>query len=136
MIIKSQVIDKVGIPLFKKFLHVTSTAQKLTATNIANVSTPGYHSKSIDFKKEMQSVLKNQKVSLNVTNKLHIPTPVRPEKIKVITDRDNSNRSGLNNVDIEREMASLAENKILYTFGTKMLTRKFNALKTVIRGKR
>jgi flagellar basal-body rod protein FlgB len=136
MIIKSQVIDKAGIPFFKKFLRVTSTAQKLTATNIANVSTPGYQSKSINFKKEMQSALKNQKISLNVTNNRHIPALGQPDKIKVIADRDNSNKSGLNNIDIDKEMSSLAENQILYTFGTKMLTRKFNALKTVIRGKR
>lgn len=136
MIIKSQVIDKVGIPLFKKFLHVTSAAQKLTAANIANVSTPGYRSKAIDFKKEMQSALNKSRMSLQVTNKHHIPPADRPKSIKAITDRNNSNKSGLNNVDIDKEMASLAENQILYVFGTKMLTRKFNALKTVIRGRR
>lgn len=136
MILKSQLIDKAGIPFFKKFLHVTSAAQKLTAANIANVSTPGYRSKSINFKKEMLSALRKQKISLNVTSDRHIPTLGRPNKIKVITDKDNSNKSGLNNVDIEKEVSSLAENQILYTFGTKMLTRKFNTLKMVIRGRR
>ena len=54
MIIKDQVIDKVGIPLYKRLLHVTSASQKLTASNIANVSTPGYRGQAVDFKKEME----------------------------------------------------------------------------------
>ena len=135
MIIKDQIINKVGVPLYSKLLHVTSTAQKLTASNISNVSTPGYQSKSLDFKTEMAAALKKKKVMLQTTSSRHIPPVGRPKSIKVINNRDNSNSSGVNNVDIDKEMASLAQNQILYSFGTKMLMRKFNALKGVIRGK-
>lgn len=135
MIIKDQIINKVGVPLYSKLLHITSTAQKLTASNISNVSTPGYQSKSLDFKAEMAAALRNKKVILERTNNRHIPPVGRPKSIKVINNRDNSNSSGVNNVDIDKEMASLAQNQILYSFGTKMLMRKFNALKGVIRGK-
>jgi flagellar basal-body rod protein FlgB len=136
MIIKDQVINKVGIPLLKQLLQVTSASQKLTASNISNVSVPGYQSKSIDFKNEMQAALKKNGIELTVTNERHLPPAGTPKGIKVMTNMDETNSSGVNNVDIDKEMAELAENQILYSYGTKMITRKFNSLKIVIRGKR
>jgi flagellar basal-body rod protein FlgB len=135
MIIQKQVIDKSGIPLFKKLLHVAAGSQKLVANNIANVSTPGYKSKSIDFKKEMQAALQKERVPLQVTNPGHITSAGKPQNIKVITDDSDSNASGMNNVDIDKEMGALAENQILFTFGAKMAMQKFTALKNVIRGR-
>jgi flagellar basal-body rod protein FlgB len=128
-------MNRAGIPLLKRLMNVTSASQKVTAANIANVSVPGYQSKSIDFKAEMQSALKKKKIELKVTNERHIPPTGQPQGIKIIKDVDDSNASGVNNVDVDKEMASVAENQILYAYGSKMLMRKFNTLKTVIRGK-
>jgi flagellar basal-body rod protein FlgB len=135
MIIQKQVIDKSGIPLLKKLLHITTSSQKLVANNIANVSTPGYKSQSLDFKSEIAAALKKQRVPLAVTNPNHIPSPDKPKNIKVITDDSDTNASGVNNVDIDKEMGTLAENQILFTFGAKMAMQKFTALKNVIRGR-
>jgi flagellar basal-body rod protein FlgB len=135
MIINDQVINKVGIPTLKRLMNVVATSQKLTASNIANVSVPDYQSKSIDFKAEMETALKKKKIELQVTNERHLPPAGKPQGIKIIKDLDDSNASGLNNVDIDKETATVAENQILYAYGSKMLMRKFNTLKTVIRGK-
>ncbi|NLI15360.1 MAG: flagellar basal body rod protein FlgB [candidate division Zixibacteria bacterium] len=135
MIIQKQVIEKSGIPLFKKLLHVATVSQKLTANNVANVSTPGYQSQSIDFKKEMQKALHKERVPLSVTNPGHIPSTKKPAEVEIYTDESESNASGVNNVDIDKEMGSLAENQILFTFGAKMAMQKFTALKNVIRGR-
>ncbi|MCD6161887.1 MAG: flagellar basal body rod protein FlgB [candidate division Zixibacteria bacterium] len=135
MIIKDQILNKSGVPLFKNLLRVVSSSQKLTAANVANVSLPGYQSKSIDFKQEMAKAVRKQKITLNVTNERHIPPPGRMRSIKVIKNIDDTNESGVNNVDIDKEMARLAENQILYTYGTKALAKKFYTLKTVIRGR-
>jgi flagellar basal-body rod protein FlgB len=135
MIINDQVINKVGVPTLKRLMNVVATSQKLTASNIANVSVPDYQSKSIDFKDEMRSALKKKKIELQVTNERHLPPMGKPQGIKIIKNIDDSNASGLNNVDIDKETATVAENQILYAYGSKMLMRKFNTLKTVIRGK-
>ncbi len=63
MLIKGKLFDKAGIPLYEKLLKVASSAQKATASNIANVATPGYKTKSVDFKSEMKRLL-NQKSSI------------------------------------------------------------------------
>lgn len=135
MIIRDQVINKIGIPLLKNLMHVTSTSQKLTAANIANVSVPGYQSKSLDFQSEMKKAMGKQKIKLEITNARHMPPANRPEAVKVITNTDNTNSSGINNIDIDKEMATVAENQILYSYGSRMLAKKFGALKSVIRGK-
>jgi len=135
MIIQKQVIEKSGIPLFKKLLHVAAASQKLTANNVANVSTPGFQSQSLDFKKERQKALHKERVPIQVTNPAHIPSVNKPQSLKVIVDESESNASGVNNVDIDKEMGSLAENQILFTFGAKMAMQKFTALKNVIRGR-
>jgi flagellar basal-body rod protein FlgB len=135
MIIQKQVIEKSGIPLYKKLLHISTSSQKLVADNIAHVSTPGYQSKSLDFKSEIQAALGKQKIAVQTTDVRHIPSANSPKQIKVITNEDDTKNSGVNNVDIDKEMGALAENQILYTFGAKMLLQKFNGLRSVIKGR-
>ncbi len=135
MIIKDQVINKVGIPVLKNLMHITSTSQKLTAANVANVATPGFQSKSLDFQAEMQKAMGKQKIKLETTNARHMPPANAPKGIEIVKDPDDINSSGINNVDIDKEMATVAENRILYAYGSRMLASKFNSLKSVIRGK-
>ena len=42
--------------------------------------------------------------------------------------------SGINNVDIDKEMADLAENSIMYKFAAKKLQTYFRTLQEVIKG--
>jgi len=135
MIIKDQVINKVGIPLLKNLMHVTSTSQKLTAANVANVATPGYKSKSLDFQAEMKKAMGKQKIKLETTDARHMPPANTPKAIEIVKEPDDINSSGINNVDVDKEMATVAENQILYSYGSRMLAGKFNTLKSVIRGK-
>ena len=43
--------------LLQGYLKVTSDRQQLIASNIANVDTPGYHTKDINFQTAMQRVI-------------------------------------------------------------------------------
>ncbi|MBD3258580.1 hypothetical protein GF377_09125, partial [candidate division GN15 bacterium] len=47
------IFNKVNVPRFEKFLNLTSLRHRLTSSNIANVSTPGYQARRIDFKAEL-----------------------------------------------------------------------------------
>jgi flagellar basal-body rod protein FlgB len=70
------------------------------------------------------------------THSKHIPlgnSPDRPPKIRVIKSCVNS--TGVNSVDIDQEMAELAQNQIIFQFGSKMLDKKFNALKDAIKSR-
>ena len=49
--------------------------------------------------------------------------------------KDNDNSSGVNNVDIEKEMMNLAEGQLMYEYGAKKLARTFGLLRAAIRGR-
>ena len=57
-------------------------------------------------------------------------------ELKIVEDGDAGNVSGFNNVDIDQEMAELAENNIMFRFSSKRMTQYFQDMQSVIRGGR
>ena len=136
MLINSKLFDKTGIPLYARIAKVASAAQKTTASNISNVGTSGYKVRTVDFKTEMKRFINSKNtVSPSTTDSKHIPLSTSNGGINVkeidITVKD----SGINNVDIEKEMMNLSENQLLYEFGAKKLARTFGVLRAAIRGR-
>jgi flagellar basal-body rod protein FlgB len=136
LLIGGKIFDKAGIPLYERLLKVVSSSQKVTSANIANVSTPGYQKKQVNFKDEMNRYMAPEKtVVAKATDSRHISkgSPRNVVKIKEIKSGDNS--SGVNNVDIEKEMMNLAEGQLMYEYGAKKLARTFGFLRAAIRGR-
>jgi flagellar basal-body rod protein FlgB len=127
--------NKVGVEDYRKFLDITSLQHKLTAGNVANVTTPGYRSQNIDFQAELKRVrdesghLKGLRTDIN-----HIPLGQDPEGSPDI-HRARVARGDLNSVDIDREVTRLAENELMFTVGAKLLQSKFSTLKKIITSK-
>lgn len=135
-LIQNLVINKSGIPLLKKFLDLSSLRHKLIAGNIANISTPRYRSKDINFHGELKKAVDSgNHISGKLTHPAHIPVG-RPRKSEpeVIVNKSQNN-NGINNVDIDREVAQLAQNHIYYSIGARLLAKKFDGLRNVIKSK-
>ena len=65
----------------------------------------------------------------------HLPIPksiIAPEVFEVKTD---VNDSGLNNVDIDKEMAGLAENHLFFNVSSTLIQRQFSTLRKSITGR-
>lgn len=136
MLINNKLFAKTGIPLYARMAKVASASQKATASNIANVATPGYKAKSVDFKSEMKRFLSSKStISPTTTDSRHIPMGSPGNGIRVAEIRGIEENSGLNNVNIEKEMMNLSENQLLYEFSAKKLARTFGALRAAIRGR-
>ncbi len=135
MTINVNIFDKAGIPVYQRLLKVASVAQKATASNIANVATPGYSAEGVNFKEEMSRAVDGQGgAKPTVTNPRHLSG--RPASIVRVKDvGEGGESSGINDVDIEREMSDLAENQMMYEFGAKRLSRTFATLRMAIRGR-
>jgi flagellar basal-body rod protein FlgB len=124
------------IPAYGKLVDLSATKHKLIASNVANANTVGYQKKEIDFDKELRKAITKPRMGTNLTDPRHIPlanTPGGPVKITQL--KQNPNGAGDSTVDIEEEMADLAQNQIIFDYGAEMLTRKFKALKSAIRGR-
>ncbi len=133
--IANLIFEKSGVPKLEKYLNLASLKHKLTSGNIANSSTPGYRSRSINFQEEY-SKLTNDKSRLSgaITDNNHIPlgqhknSPAKINQVKV-------QEGDLNSVDIDHEIADMAQNELLFSIGARLLQQKFQGIKKAITSK-
>lgn len=109
-------------------LNRTSLNQRLISQNIANVDTPNYKAEHISFNDHFQNSLK-----ANRTEPQHIPFS-NDNNYRVVEDQSTSMQNNGNNVDIDKEMASLAKNQIQYQTLVQLMNSQFSDIKTVIKG--
>ncbi|WP_010282460.1 flagellar basal body rod protein FlgB [Bacillus timonensis] len=118
----------------EKALDYSSLRQKAISNNIANVDTPNYKAQDVSFKNLLSNEM-NSQMSANRTNEKHFEfTNSKRSNGSLITKNDTAYNHNGNNVDIDKEMALLAENQIYYNAITQRISGKFNTLQTVIKG--
>ena len=115
--------------------------QEVISSNIANINTPGYRCKNLDFEKEIEKILtpNNFKLKLLVTNKKHISSKETTNEINPKIEECNTPVIGndKNNVDLDREMAKLAKNQLLYNAYVQLFSKRVKMLKdSIIQGGR
>jgi flagellar basal-body rod protein FlgB len=135
-LIKNMVLDKSGFPFLEKYLDVSSLRHKLISGNIANVSTPGYKSSDVDFHGELKKAIGNDDhLKMTTTHEGHLPGRNSADNAPEIQVDKTGESNGINNVNIDKEMANLAENQIYYSIGARLLANKFAALHNAIKSK-
>jgi len=103
--------------------------------NVANVSTPGYRSRSIDFQAEFERMTgAGTKISGEMTHPSHLPLGHHKDGAPEI-DETKITEGNINGVDIDHEVAVLAKNELQFTIAARLLQRKFQALKNAITSK-
>jgi flagellar basal-body rod protein FlgB len=132
------VFKRGSIPVLTKSLDASMLRQRAIANNIANVNTPGYQRIEVTFEDELRKALDKTKIRGLRTDAQHLELGKRniaSLQPKVEKPLDPALASGVNNVDIDLEMAKLAENQILYNFSAKFLSGKFKKLNAAIQAK-
>ncbi|MCX7885551.1 MAG: flagellar basal body rod protein FlgB [Caloramator sp.] len=109
-------IDEITYSLLKKSIDASSSRGKIIANNIANVNTKGFKASYVVFEDKLKNVLENKKIDLKTTNERHlnIGNSINNIKYDIKKNMATSMKLDGNNVDIDNEMVSLAENTILY----------------------
>ena len=119
-------------------LDFRSVNQSVIAGNMANIETPGYEPHKATFNQALRHAIEKNgaptpdQVVLRKTHEKHLP--VSSESERSYTIETYSERSERPNLD--REMARLAENNLLYEASVTLLSKKFQALKEVIQSGR
>jgi flagellar basal-body rod protein FlgB len=106
-------LDRVGGQL-ERYMDLLSVRQKLVATNIANVDTPGYHTRDLDFQGEFQSASG------------FTPEVVQVAGLPVKNDG--------NNVNLDRESRLLAENALRFQLASSLMRAQIHTLQSAING--
>lgn len=104
-------------------LQRTTQRHALIANNLANVNTPGFKRKDMDF-------------NIVLDSKLH-PADVRVQQHAQEEDQRQSDLTSLrqdgNNVDLEREVMAMSESELRYETLTDLTSEYFGGLKSAIR---
>jgi len=120
-------------------LDAASMRQRSIASNIANVETPGYSRKEISFEEDLKKALASRGVEGKKTRPQHLPIGrLAPGEVmpRVVIPDDPALPSGVNNVDVDREMVRLAVNQLMYNAGSRLIALRLEALRNSIRGRR
>ena len=118
------------IDVLNKAAKASWKRNELLVNNLANVSTPGYKRKDIQFAPYLKSALIG-KGSLDK----RVAKAARNGRIEPTVYTDNSSlsyRLDGNNVDIDTESAMLAENQIYYNTILESMTQEFSRIRTVL----
>ncbi len=121
------------IKILENFADYCAVNNKVISKNIANVGTQNYRREEIVFKDVLND---NMTAKLKTTDSRHIGGTDQntfPD-YEIKEDQSRDNVSGVNNVDIDKEMASLAENTLNFKFATNRLNDYFKKIQMVIKG--
>src|SRR5579859_7621737 len=103
----------------ERFLEVTTDREQTIAANMANVDTPGYKTKDINFKQAMAQASNENGLQLS---------PVVNEVGGLLERPDG------NNVNLDRESTLLAQSQLQFQMGTQMVKSRFHQLLAAING--
>lgn len=113
--------------LLGKALALRSSRQEIIASNVANLDTPRYTRKDLNFRAVLADYLHGiQGISLARTDPGHIPGGDPNLGIQV--------QDTLEKVDLDQEMIKLTQNNLLYHANVQMLIKKLEILRAAIEG--
>ena len=98
----------------EKYMDVLAVRQKLVASNIANIDTPGYRTKDVDFQAEFANHLRGQSSTV-------------PQEVSGLQIKNDGN-----SVNLDRESQLMSENSIRFSAATNLLKGQLRVLKSAI----
>lgn len=130
--------DKISnnLRILEKSLDASLMRNEVIAQNIANVDTPNYKKKTVRFEEYLANAINDSTFKGTKTNSRHID--IGGSNIGTVNARitqeynDLSTRLDGNNVDIEEEMAAMAENNLRYNTMIQSVSSGYKRLKSVI----
>jgi flagellar basal-body rod protein FlgB len=112
-------MNDVTIGVLQQSIRGLAARQRALADNIANLETPGYRSKVVDFEESLAAARKGG-------------SPFSSS----ISERRSMDPTGLNgnNVNLDDETIKSTETGLSYQFSIEALNAKYRLLRTAIRG--
>lgn len=123
-----KIIDELGL-----YLSLSMLRHKIIAGNIANAETPHYKPFDLIFKDIFRNSDTRSVVDLSITDKRHIkPVSFSSSSPRFVIVPPLTISQDGNWVDIEYQMAQLAQNTMEYEIAAQLLAKKFEQIKLAI----
>lgn len=124
-----------SVKLLSNLLDYCTEKNRVIAKNISNIATEGYQRQDVVFKEVLNE---SSNSMMRVSNSRHITSMQDPTagsgKFEYVSDESEEMTSGVNNVNIEREMSELAENTLRFKFASKKVGDYYRSMQNVIKG--
>ncbi len=128
----SDLFDKTSSAL-KTAINMRQLKHGLISSNIANADTPEFHAKKMDFEDALSRALDLDGMrSMTTSNESHFSVgggSLANTKPDIYENPEGAVSQDGNTVDLEKEMAGLAENTIMYRAALQLINKKLAALK-------
>jgi flagellar basal-body rod protein FlgB len=119
-------MNEEAIRLLERSLNWQSRRHDVIAANLANLDTPRYTSKELDFRDVLSGYLSGRpEVQLITTNAQHLGKAAGPAG--QVKDTGKA-------VDLDQEIVQMSENQISYQASVQMLIKKLDFLKNAVEG--
>ncbi len=116
-------MEDLSFVALQKLLDAAALRQKVIANNLANVNTPGYCRRVVRFDDHLARALASGDLE-----------QLRQWRPAVAKSDDPALRPDGNNVSLERELADLMKNTLLYNACTRLLSARIEAYRAAITG--
>lgn len=128
--------------LFEHHLNVTAKVmdlrlerQNIVTGNIANVNTPGFKARRLEFEEQLQSALNQDALGkLTRTKQSHLPATFDADTFKGQGLENFRGREvwGQDEVNLDKEMATNAKNTMMYNALASVIKKSFDGMTKVI----
>ncbi|MEB3328521.1 MAG: flagellar basal body rod protein FlgB [Candidatus Sericytochromatia bacterium] len=132
-----------NVPILEKALHGLTARQRAIGENVANADTPRFKRLEVAYEAQLRAAVRAagrpaDELPLDRAHPLHLslgPRATRVEEVVPLLRQvaDETQRNDGNNVDIDAEMAKLAETNIRYNTMATLARNKFEGLKSLLK---
>ncbi|MGQ9559936.1 MAG: flagellar basal body rod protein FlgB [Candidatus Oleimicrobiaceae bacterium] len=132
------IFNRTTIPLLHRLLNLTAARERAIASNVANVTTPGYRRKDVAFDELLKEATGRGVLEGLKAHERHLEVGgARPsrEPVPIVESGEGGESLHGNNVNIEAEMVELAKTQLSYMVSAQLISNNFKALLTSIRGR-
>ncbi|MFP4164142.1 MAG: flagellar basal body rod protein FlgB [Chitinispirillaceae bacterium] len=130
--------SKTNLPVVSKGMDAAMLRARVISNNVANVNTPGFRRVEVKFEDQMRKALDATRLEGARTSQNHLEIGRRNManvNAEAYHPYDPSQPSGVNNVDIDMEMAKLAETQIMYNYANRFRGGVFKKLNAAIKAR-
>lgn len=123
------------IDLTARVMDFQVQRQNIVSGNLANINTPGYKARTLEFEKDLQDALGlSQQGAVRKTHPAHLPGKFSPDSTEASIVRDLNPRivQGTDNVNLDKETSAMAKNTLMYSALSTVMQRDFTGLKQII----
>jgi flagellar basal-body rod protein FlgB len=117
-----------NLSTLEQFLKITTTREQAISSNMANVDTPGYRTRDVNFEAEMRKAMNSNEAPLQNAG-FTLGQNGATREVQGLMERPDGN-----NVNLDREGLLMSETQLQYQMGIQLVKHQFHSLLSAING--